>query len=326
MNMLAQFIVNLSHRFRSENNLSDVTWTMCQTSDRFQCVFLKFFFPLLGDDCGEVYIEREQSNDDSRPDFVFDYNGKTYLIENKIGDKNHHFEQYVKCFNISPNQLGYITNYPLKKEGFTTHTWTEFYKYAQASVPENEKELWTAYLSYLHDVCSIFMSTKAMDLKGMFSLYTFYRSLDEVVSIDNEDFSTCLYDSLRDTNHGGNFLCEPRDGVMGKYFELKFKGVRINKSWGWIGVYFDREEPVICIGFCNRKDWGKPINSLLLSRLDDISEDDIRSAPYEEDGAIWFDFKKYEDFEKSSLKDQIKLLQEFFTDVILTIKNQKNHV
>lgn len=82
--MLAQFIVNLSHRFRSENDLSDVTWTMCQTSERFQCVFLRFFFPWFGEDCGEVYIEREQSKDDSRPDFVFDYNGKTYLIENKM--------------------------------------------------------------------------------------------------------------------------------------------------------------------------------------------------------------------------------------------------
>lgn len=160
----------------------------------------------------------------------------------------------------------------------------------------------------------------------MFSLYTFYRSLDEVVSIDNEDFSTCLYDSLRDTNHGGNFLCEPRDGVMGKYFELKFKGIRINKSWGWIGVYFNREVPVICIGFCNRKDWGKPVNSLLLPKLDDISENNVRSAPYVEGGAIWFDFKKYEEFDKSSLEDQINLLQEFFTDVILTIKNQKKDV
>lgn len=324
--MLEQFIENLSERFRSENDLSDVTWTMCQTSDRFQCVFLKFFFPWMKNDCGEVYIEREQSNDDSRPDFVFEYRGETYLIENKIGDKNHHFEQYVKRFNIQPRQLGYIANYPIAKEGFETHTWTEFYKYAKASMPEEEKELWTAFLNYLHNVCYIFIPTKAMDLNGMFSLYTFYRTLDDVISIDNEDFNSSLYSSLKDTNHGGNFLCEPRDGVMGKYFELKFKGVRINKSWGWIGVYFNRENPVICIGFCNRDGWGKPVNSLLFSRLDDISENEIRSAPYEEDGAIWFDFKKNDDFQKSSLECQIKLLREFFSDVILIIKEQKKNV
>lgn len=324
--MLAEFISNLSYRFRSENDLSDVTWTLCQTSDKFQCVFLRFFFPWMEEDCGEIYIEREQSNDDSRPDFVFDYNGETYLIENKIGDKKHHFEQYVKRFKIAPNQLGYITNYPLKKDGFTTHTWTEFYKYTQASIPDDERQLWTAYLSYLHDVCYIFIPTKAMDLKGMHSLYTFYRSLDEVVSVDNDSFTSCLYNSLRDTNHGGNFLWEPRDGVMGKYFEVKFKNIKIKKSWGWIGVYFDRENPVICLGFCNREGWGKPVYSLLSPKLEDISETIISSAPYEEDGAIWFDFRKYEDFEKSSLEGQIDLLKDFFVDAIQTVKAQKDDV
>ena len=73
--MLAEFISNLSYRFRSENNLSDVTWTLCQTSDKFQCVFLRFFFPWMDEDCGEIYILREQSNDDSSPDVVFDYKG-----------------------------------------------------------------------------------------------------------------------------------------------------------------------------------------------------------------------------------------------------------
>lgn len=324
MNKLAQFIENLAHRFRSENDLSDVTWTMCQTSDRFQCVFLKFFFPWLEEDCGEVYIEREQSNDDSRPDFVFEYNEQTYVIENKIGDRKQHFEQYIKRFKINPNQLGYITNYPLVKDGFTTHTWTEFYKYVQSNIPEDECELWTAYLSYLHNVCYIFLPTKAMDLKGMYSLYTFYRSLDEVVSVDNESFSSSLYDSRKDTNHGGNFLCEPRDGVMGKYFEVKFKDVKIKKSWGWIGVYFDREDPIICIGFCNRQDWGKPVNNLILPKIDDIPETDKSTAPYEGEGAIWFDFKKYEEFSKATLCGQIELLKSYFTDVILTIKNQKS--
>ena len=160
----------------------------------------------------------------------------------------------------------------------------------------------------------------------MFSLYTFYRSLDEVVSVVNDSFTSCLYNSLKDTNHGGNFLCEPRDGVMGKYFEVKFKNVKIKKSWGWLGVYFDRENPVICLGFCNREGWGKPVYSLLSPNLEDLSETIISSAPYEEDGAIWFDFKKYEEFEKASLDNQVGLLKEFFVDVIQTIKSQKGHV
>lgn len=321
--MLAQFISNLSYRFRSENDLSDVTWTMCHTSDKFNSHFINFFFE--GVDADDVYLEREKSNDDSRPDFYFTYDDRTYLIENKIGDKSHHFEQYIKRFKITPQQLGYITNYPLSKEGFSTHTWTEFYKHTLANIPDDESELWNAYLEYLKDVCYIFIPTKAMDLKGMFSLYTFYRSLDEVFNNDNEDYTSSLYDSLKDTNGGGNFLCKPIDGVMGKYFEIKFKGVKIKKTWGWLGVYFDREEPVICIGFCDRDGWGRPVNTLLMPKLDFIKETSNSSKPYEEDGAVWFDFKRYEDFNKSSLDDQISLLKEFFNDVMLTIKSQKEN-
>ena len=99
MNMLAQFISNLSYRFRSENDLSDVTWTMCQTSDKFNAHFINFFFE--GIDANEVCLEREKSNDDSRPDFYFTYKDAIYLVENKIGDKSHHFEQYIKRFKLT---------------------------------------------------------------------------------------------------------------------------------------------------------------------------------------------------------------------------------
>ena len=141
-----------------------------------------------------------------------------------------------------------------------------------------------------------------MDLKGMFSLYTFYRSLDEVFDNDSEHYTSSLYASLKDTNGGGNFLCKPIDGVMGKYFE-----------------------PVICIGFCDREGWGRPINTLLMPKLDSIPETSNSSKPYEEEGAVWFDFKRYEEFNKSSLDEQVALLREFFNDVMLTIQSQKEN-
>lgn len=321
--MLARFISNLSFRFRSENDLSDVTWTMCQTSDRFQCVFLKFFFPWLADDCAKVNIEREPANNDSRPDFVFDFDGKTYLIENKIGDKNHHFEQYVKAYKIEPSQLGYIANYPIKKEGFNTRTWKELYLHLKDNIPVDEQPLWDAYLEYVKDVCYIYLPTKPMNLNGMTSLYTFYRGLDDVFAINRVEFESSLYDSRKDTKGGGNNYGSPRDGIMGKYFELKFKGIRINKTWGWMGVYFEREDPLTCIGFRYEEGWGKPVYSFLSQQEEGIPKGKLSTAPYEEDGAYWFDFKVPKNFDTISLDKQMKLLKDFFEEVVLSIYNAK---
>ena len=323
MKMLAQFIVNLSHRFNSENDLSDVTWTMCQTSDRFQCVFLKFFFSWLKKDCADVYITREQANDNSRPDFVFEYRNETYVIENKIGDRNHHFEQYLETFKIEAKNLGYIANYNIVKTGFVTHTWKELYLHLQQKIPSEEKTLWEAYLQYIKSVCYIYLTTKPMDLNGMNSLYTFYRCLDDVFAFDNEYFHAELYDSRIDTKGGGNFQGTPREGIMGKYFELKYKGIRVKEAWGWMGVYFSEEEPTIWIGFRNEKYWGKPIFSLIDNYIDGIKAGGLHSAPLTEENAYWFKFRTPANFNELTLQRQEKLLKKFFEDVMMAIYNAK---
>ena len=96
MSLTEEFISNLSFRLNKENDLSDITWAMCETSDLFLTEFLAFFFPNV--DFDEVTLQREVANDDSRPDFYFEYNDKIYLIECKIWDRNHHFAQYTKRF------------------------------------------------------------------------------------------------------------------------------------------------------------------------------------------------------------------------------------
>ena len=324
MQQIQDFITNLAYRFRKENDLSDITWTMCQTSNLFQDAFVEFFFPGLV--ANDIYLQRELSEDDSRPDFYFQADGKDYLIECKIYDHNHHFEQYTNRFKIAPEQLGYITNYPLRKDGFTVHTWTELYVFLRKRVPTEEAPLWNGYLNYLKIVCNIFITETPMNLEGMFSLYTFYRSLDEVFAFDNEHYSSSLYDSRKDTNNGGNFTGNtPREGVMGKYFEVKFKKVRMKTAWGWMGVYFEREHPIVCVGFDHRDGWGKPVYDLLINNLDE--KDGIYfDAPYydDESDAIWFDFSKGEDFnQQNDSKKQIALLKSFLAEVFDAIYTLK---
>lgn len=318
MEMMENFISNLSLRLNSENNLSDITWTMCQTSDAFQNVFLQFFFPK--EKFTEVYLQRELPDEDCRPDFYFEHDGKVFLIECKIWDRNHHFEQYTKQFKISNEQLGYITNYPMLKEGFSVRTWTELYIYIKNRIPKEEESLWNGYLEYLQEVCQIFIPKQPMNLDGMFSLYTLYRSLDEVFIVDNEKFSSSLYDSRKDTNSGGNLYGTPRNGIMGKYFEVKFKHIRLKQTWGWMGVYFEREHPQICIGFDYREGWGKPVCDLLLNKVDGMKKGKLFSKPYEECGAIWFDFNQADKFNAlNEPSKQIVLLKSYFNEVLETI-------
>ena len=321
MEQLHDFIVNLSSRFRNENDLSDITWVMCQTSDLFMKAFVHFFFPKL--DIDEIHLQREYAEDDSRPDFFFQVDEKEYLVECKINDHNHHFEQYIKRFKIQPEQLGYITNYPMQKEGFIVRTWTEFYLFLNTKIPNNEAPLWKGYLEYLKSVCSIFITETPMNLDGMYSLYSFYRSLDDVFAFDNDRYTSVLYDSRKDTNNGGNFTgSTPREGVMGKYFEVSFKISRMRKAWGWMGVYFEREHPLICVGFDNRDGWGRSVFKVLYERIDDLKDGIYFTEPYYDDetDAVWFDFSQSEKFNTlNSSKEQITLLKSFLAEVFDTI-------
>ena len=165
---IKDFFLNISQRMRNENDLSDITWAMTQTSDKFLTEFLRFFFPK--DEFDEIELIREYAQGNNRPDFYFKSGKDVYLIECKIWDDHQHFDDYIKEFGIPHKRLGYITNYTLNKPGFTVKTWTELYKYLKKQIPPEEAPLWNGYLVYLQKVCNIYIPTKPMNTKGMYSV------------------------------------------------------------------------------------------------------------------------------------------------------------
>lgn len=101
---------SLASRFRKENDLSDITWSLCDVCLSFRSIWLKYFFGYKIDINEVESIEREvvgHVEGSSRVDFaVYMKGGKhKFIIENKIYDTNHHFGTYEKAFQIPSGEI-----------------------------------------------------------------------------------------------------------------------------------------------------------------------------------------------------------------------------
>lgn len=127
MTDVSKFFTALSERAYKENDLSDVTYAMCEADPVFKQFFLDFFFrdqELNAEDC-TIYREVAYQ-DGARPDIVIRSKTKgVYFVEVKIGDGNHHFAQYASTLKNLENILqeticdhfGYIANYDVSVSG-----------------------------------------------------------------------------------------------------------------------------------------------------------------------------------------------------------------
>ncbi|PXV62799.1 hypothetical protein CLV62_11715 [Dysgonomonas alginatilytica] len=308
--MINDFLQNISSRLRNENALSDITWSMCQTSENFKKLFLNFFFPEVVFD-NITRFERESSEGDSRPDFLIKNRDQIYLIECKIGDRNHHFEQYCTTFNIPSTQLGYITNYVLWKESFKTKTWHEFYDMLNENIPENisaEKELFTAYLGYLRNVCSIVKITRKMKIEQVYSLYSFTEILKSSLNRSIDNYTLEIYKQDLQTEWSGF------------YFKVSVQSkVEIKDIWIWAGIYYNREKPLICIAIDNKENWGKPFFDIL--ETPKLKSDQLIYAKEPSPGNNQYFVYTNDNFNTmfdnaSNAKEQQHILEEYIDEVI----------
>jgi hypothetical protein len=325
--MITKFLENLSYRVNNENALSDITWSMCNASPMFKETFLHFFFPDMNV-FPDVEIEREISKDDSRPDFVIYNDDELYIIENKINDHNHHFGQYDKTFKVSPERFGYIANYVIpqpKDKQYQIRTWEEFYKLLGTihSESEQEQSLIAGFQNYLKNVCNIIDFTKPMNIEGIYSLYQLMEVLNKLCNREEEMYTVKVYNQNRTYEN-----CHGNHEVMGVNFEIIFRGIRL-QSWGWIGIYFNDEIPLICMGFYDMENWGKTVCNLIRKNMTDSKVGKFTSEPYEEDDAYWFNFEDGKDtyeecFNKLSLDEQIGQIKTFMDEVFEFIYKLKD--
>lgn len=316
------FFRSVSYKFRKENDLSDITWAMCQSCESFRNSFLKFFFPDIQIN-RNISIERERFEKDSRPDFYIDNGGELYLIENKIYDTNHHFGQYDLTFNVPPRRFGYITNYiiddeVIRKNGYKLHTWEELFYVFIKNFPDNveEQQLWKGYLEYVKNVCGIIKIDEPMKLDGIYSLFSLMEILEKKLTNRKEElFEVRLYNTNKLCGNGNS------NGATGINFELIYKHLKDEETpqiWGWIGIYYNTINPKVMMGFYNKSGWGKGYIDMLQNK--DLYKQTSFEKPYKEDSCLWFEMSKElrNDFEVC--EDVIKqeaLLKKFMDDVIL---------
>lgn len=268
--VISDFFVALSKRAYKENDLSDVTFALCEADAVFKKFFLDFFFGSENLEASEVVLEREVAYPDgSRPDFVIRTGSKVYFVEVKIWDCNHHFAQYKKTLfdqeKMDVSCLGYIANYNVEgglsetdSEVFkeirrNVHTWKEFAdkleKYAVSNNP-----LVVAYIQYLKQVCRFddFVLNPGWKIERL--------AFQEVVG-----FIAGIRDSFKKVDGCKLYSRSSRNYVskfcMGDFFELERGGVEGRKLhvWGWYGAYYEKDDAVICVEFENRDGWGKAV-------------------------------------------------------------------
>lgn len=282
MTDVSKFFTALSERAYKENDLSDVTYAMCEADLSFRQFFLDFFFPSQLN-ASEVTIQREHSTDCGRPDFwIRTKDNKLYIVEVKIWDGSHHFEQYFDILkgekelgNLQDGdkigvwcRLGYIANYEIKyevqeaykvcgkgvaKDLCSVRTWEEFSeelkKYQSLNSPLVE-----AYAAYLARVCPYDDFSVEQNWKISIDDFKFIKELDAAILtvVSNEKLGLKKYTSCRRFRS-----CE----WMGHFFEWTPDPTNkpTEKVWGWLGVYYKNSGAVLCVEFEDREGWGKLI-------------------------------------------------------------------
>lgn len=314
MDPLSSLFNCLAQRFGKENDLSDITWAMCQASPAFKELWIHFFFPDL-DLLTVESIEREipdDSGNGSRVDFLINIeNQKPYLVEVKIWDQKHHFGQYEKAYGIDKERLGYITNYPYRQEGYQVKQWNEFYRHLVDAngIPEEERSLICAYCEYLRNVCGIVMIDGIIDIEKMSSLYDLTLVFHELANGQTDVYETHRYRKDFSYDHC-KYTC-----LIAKYCDIHEWGTQ----YPVIGIWYNNK-PRIAAGYYEARDWCKSICDFMSANRSSFNEvpRTYCSKPKTDSGYFFYLSDEYlERFKNASSSEEQKVILRNFLDEVL---------
>jgi len=278
-----RFFKELSQRMYKENDLSDIVYALCESNLQFKQFFLDFFFKDYGLIATNATLEREiQYSGGSRPDFVVrhvaDGKEKVFFVENKIWDRSHHFDQYVKILGQEQaDRLGYISNYTINEQELAPadqkvfksikdkriKTWREFREALAAKADDVNEQSWATsedvqgFLAYCEEICpdnQEIVSEFKLEEDAFSKVRSFYECLKVMLSHTIEIADKKI--KLELWNRGS--FNKPSEWI-GCYFGAE--NLLSQKVWGWIGFYLheNTRTPGLCVEFLNKTGWGKPV-------------------------------------------------------------------
>ena len=270
---VSDFMDALSQCCDRENYLSDVTYALCESNQKFMQFFLDFFFKDKDIDANQVSISREYRFEDSRPDFLIEKRDphEFFIVEVKINDRNHHFKQYKdtleklhkeasKGGKYQPKDfkqhIGYIANYRITPQevrearGFKRiRTWQKFYDALKDACWLGD-EVIKGYGQLCKAVCGfVDVSKYTIELEYFDRVKETWKWLkDDLFTAEMCPKDVCSYDGYYQQ------ACT-KYWRIGRFFELK-KYKKGKSVWGWIGIYLVEEGAQCVIAFENRAGWG----------------------------------------------------------------------
>lgn len=263
-----QFFKAIASRMWKENDLSDMTYALCESNELFKQFFLDFFFKEANLDAKYAKFTREYAVGDSRPDFWIDTPQGQYIVEVKIWDANHHFEQYLPYIHGDATRLGYIAAYkidvdekgnPVSDKYPGVRTWKEFHDELKKCVQEEGLGVGDAaivgYIKFVRSVCGIEESYGDMGLikSNMLSLMN---------SMCNKMRAAVRYCADQGDNgftvYGKSPSCADFSYRKGLFFKFVFEQKDV---YGFIGLYFGgpKNNPKFVIGFEDIPGWGRDV-------------------------------------------------------------------
>jgi hypothetical protein len=315
--MLNEFFKKLSTRLTSENNLSDLTWALAETNPTFLETFMELFKFEKFKPGEPAEIRREFPVGDSRPDFLVEQGDMRFWIENKIEDRQNHFEQYTKAF--PDDAKGFISAYTLdveekeqaQKNGFRYSTWRGMVDLLQDKLSQgifaDKSGIVDAYVEFVKEVCGIMELKKVRPEDGVRSLHAFTRLASWVIAegLDKEGFTCTKYDPKR-------AFGECRAGQYGALTYSK----SAQDFYPLLGMEFniDKDRPAIIVWV--EEDWNKDIYEKFTELKYSNNSFDYRKD--KDNGFLEFSLKDdaFDAFMKAPLESQKKLLVDFFDSVI----------
>lgn len=248
--MLTELFKNLASYYYLENDLSNIAVALCNSDNHFRDKFITFFFPDINpDDIESIKREVPDTNGKgSRVDIFITLKNDTspYLIEVKIGDRNHHFGQYEDAYGIDRKRLGYITNYYCHEgleQGYDVKTWEDFY---DSLIESESDELSLGFAAYIKSVCKIIRYKTPMRFENLHSLTQFMKIAKDIVCKNG-------FPNTRQ-------FCYPNS--MFEWFGIKDSGDKDGYVAAHLGIWFDNDV-AITFGISNNQEFS---NKLLANK------------------------------------------------------------